>query len=145
MKTLITWKQLRENMNLSRDYYLSFDKTIFPEKMSFDVGGNRLTYNLDEVIPQSNKVTLVYSKQNKKHNNPYKGYESDVVHINIDLTYPFEEAPKASVNIRGGSNDWVFFEYQDGEINRLSVNMGDVKFLKGSKKSLISSVKKLIT
>lgn len=142
MNNLKTWVELKENN--SRDFYKNFDETIFPETISFKIDKRTLRYNLTEVIPQSNKVTLLYDKKIQKKTNPYMGNEPPQVVCEIDITYPFEEEPKINVTLKGGGNDWIFFEYQNKEVIKLSTNFDDVALIGGSKKSLISALNKLV-
>lgn len=120
MRFLKTFETYTPEVDQSTEYYTEFSIDDFPEVITFD--NPKATYKRTKLIPGSNKVLLRYDLDSEQpdKDNPYSGDITEIVTVEIDITYK-ENITKSFVNIIGGNNIWRTFSYEGKSISDIEV------------------------
>lgn len=123
----------------SRDYYLDFDITNFPNELSFDNPSN-VKYKRTKLIPGSNKIYLRFDLDSEQPdiNNPYAGTIPEIVNVDIGIVYN-NDVPKIYVTIIGGNRTWYSFSFENDMISEIEKT--DIKLTSSSLNDLKNILK----
>lgn len=122
MKFLKKFEKYRTESDSSTDFYNNFSTDDFPEVIKFD--NPKVKYKRTKLIPGSNQVFLWFDLDSEQpdKDNPYSGDVTDIVTIEIKITYKEDNKTKIFVTVIGGNNVWRSFSYENKVIKDIEVS-----------------------
>ena len=138
MKHLKRYESFSMGEHNSTGYYDNFSESDFMEY--FCLSEPDLKYKRTKLVPGSNKIFLRFDLEDEQPmDNPYKAEKSEIITVDIGITYDMGGISKKSfVTIKLGAKDVWTFSWENGLMSDILTT--DVKISDGT----ITSLKKIL-